>query len=72
MQGLISLSRFIDGFTERVGKTVLWLVLAAVVISAINAIRSSNAAGCTSIVMRVVMPPSSWKMPTVSPFCSIL
>ncbi|MCP5267490.1 MAG: TRAP transporter small permease subunit [Zoogloeaceae bacterium] len=38
MQGLISLSRFIDGFTERVGKTVLWLVLAAVVISAINAI----------------------------------
>jgi TRAP-type mannitol/chloroaromatic compound transport system permease small subunit len=38
MQGLLSFSRLIDGISERVGKTVLWLVLAAVVISAINAV----------------------------------
>lgn len=38
MQGMLSLSRLIDGLSERIGKTVLWLVLAAVVISAINAI----------------------------------
>ena len=37
MQGLLSLSRLIDGLSERIGRGVLWLVLAAVVISAINA-----------------------------------
>lgn len=38
MQGLLSLSRLIDGLSERVGRSVLWLVLVAVVISAINAV----------------------------------
>lgn len=38
MQGLITLSRHIDGLSERVGKSVLWLVLAAVLISAVNAV----------------------------------
>ena len=38
MQGMLSLSRMIDGLSERVGKSVLWLVLAAVLISTVNAI----------------------------------
>jgi TRAP-type mannitol/chloroaromatic compound transport system permease small subunit len=38
MQGLLSLSRLIDGLSERVGKAVLWLVLVAVFISAVNAV----------------------------------
>jgi TRAP-type mannitol/chloroaromatic compound transport system permease small subunit len=38
MQGLLSLSRLIDGLSERVGRAVLWLVLASVFISAANAI----------------------------------
>ncbi len=37
MQGLLKLSRLIDATSERIGRTVLWLVLAAVVISAVNA-----------------------------------
>ena len=38
MQALIRLSRIIDALNERVGKTVLWLVLVAVLVSAGNAI----------------------------------
>lgn len=38
MQGLLSLSRLIDGLSERVGRAVLWLVLASVFISAANAV----------------------------------
>lgn len=38
MQGLLKLSQLIDALSERIGRTVLWLVLAAVVISAGNAI----------------------------------
>jgi TRAP-type mannitol/chloroaromatic compound transport system permease small subunit len=38
MQGLLKLSGFIDAMTERIGKSVLWLVLFAVVISAVNAV----------------------------------
>lgn len=38
MQGLLSLSRLIDGLSERVGRAVLWLVLASVFISAVNAV----------------------------------
>ena len=38
MQGLIKLSQFIDAMTERIGKSILWLVLFAVVISAVNAV----------------------------------
>ncbi|MDP2792798.1 MAG: TRAP transporter small permease subunit [Sulfurisoma sp.] len=38
MQFLLRLSRLIDAFTERLGGAVLWLVLAAVLISATNAI----------------------------------
>jgi TRAP-type mannitol/chloroaromatic compound transport system permease small subunit len=34
---LLTLSRFIDGITERIGRSVYWLVLAAVLISAANA-----------------------------------
>jgi len=34
---LLTLSRFIDNVTERVGRTVYWLVLVAVLISAANA-----------------------------------
>ena len=37
MNGLIALSRAIDALSTRVGKAVIWLVLAAVVISAGNA-----------------------------------
>lgn len=37
MKLLLALSRLIDGLNERVGRTVLWLVLVAVVISALNA-----------------------------------
>lgn len=49
MTALLQLSRWIDAFTERVGRTVSWLVLITVVISAGNAIvrklfnNSSNA-----------------------------
>ena len=39
-------------------------------INAINAIKSSNEFGATSVVMRVVMAPSNWKTPIVSPCCS--
>jgi len=35
---LLSISRFIDGLNERIGKSVYWLVLAMVLISAANAI----------------------------------
>ena len=38
MNGLLAFSRLIDGVNTRVGKAVTWLVLAAVVISAGNAI----------------------------------
>jgi TRAP-type mannitol/chloroaromatic compound transport system permease small subunit len=38
MNQLLQLSRLIDAMTERIGKSVLWLVLAAVLISAVNAI----------------------------------
>ncbi len=38
MQGLLALSRFIDRVTAFIGKFVAWLVLAAVLISAGNAI----------------------------------
>jgi len=38
MQGLLKLSRAIDWLSERIGRTVFWLVLVAVLISAGNAI----------------------------------
>jgi TRAP-type mannitol/chloroaromatic compound transport system permease small subunit len=38
MQGLLRLSRAIDWLNERVGRTIIWLVLIAVLISAGNAI----------------------------------
>ena len=38
MNALLKTSRLIDAFSERVGRTVIWLVLAAVLISAGNAI----------------------------------
>ena len=38
MNGLLKLSRLIDGLTERVGKLVIWLVLLVTLISAGNAI----------------------------------
>lgn len=38
MQGLLGFSRVIDGINERIGKLVAWLILAAVVVSAGNAI----------------------------------
>ena len=38
MQGLLKLSRAIDWLSERVGRSVFWLVLVAVLISAANAI----------------------------------
>lgn len=38
MNALLAASRLIDAFSERVGRTVIWLVLAAVLISAGNAI----------------------------------
>ena len=38
MNALLGLSRLIDAFNERVGKSAMWLLLAAVLISTINAI----------------------------------
>ena len=38
MQGLLTLSRLIDGLNERVGRSMIWLVLIVVVISAGNAV----------------------------------
>jgi TRAP-type mannitol/chloroaromatic compound transport system permease small subunit len=38
MQGLLKLSRAIDWLSERIGRSVFWLVLVAVLISAVNAI----------------------------------
>lgn len=38
MQALLSIARAIDRFTEFVGKSVMWLILVAVLVSAINAI----------------------------------
>lgn len=38
MSGLLAISRAIDWFNERVGKAMMWLVLAAVLVSAINAV----------------------------------
>jgi TRAP-type mannitol/chloroaromatic compound transport system permease small subunit len=38
MQGLLGLSRAIDAFNERVGRTLAWLILAAVIISTVNAL----------------------------------
>ncbi|MEO7743007.1 MAG: TRAP transporter small permease subunit [Usitatibacter sp.] len=38
MQGLLRLSRLIDGVNERIGRSAYWLVLAAVVLSAGNAL----------------------------------
>ena len=38
MNGLLSLSRLIDSFSERLGKLVSWLILAAVLVSTLNAL----------------------------------
>jgi len=38
MQSLLGISRFIDALNEKVGRSVLWLVLVAVIISTLNAI----------------------------------
>jgi TRAP-type mannitol/chloroaromatic compound transport system permease small subunit len=38
MQGLLGIARAVDGVNERIGKLVAWLVLAAVLVSAGNAI----------------------------------
>src|SRR5690349_6275884 len=38
MSGLLAISRAIDWFNERVGKAMTWLVLAAVLVSSINAV----------------------------------
>lgn len=38
MNALLSISRAIDALNERVGRTVLWLVLAMAVVSAVNAL----------------------------------
>ncbi len=38
MQGLLGLSRAIDAVNERIGRTLAWLILAAVIISTVNAI----------------------------------
>jgi TRAP-type mannitol/chloroaromatic compound transport system permease small subunit len=38
MQGLLALSRAIDAFNERAGRTLAWLILGAVIISTVNAI----------------------------------
>jgi TRAP-type mannitol/chloroaromatic compound transport system permease small subunit len=38
MQGLLGFARAVDGINERIGKLVAWLVLAAVLVSAGNAI----------------------------------
>ena len=38
MQGLLKLSGVIDGLNERVGRSLGWLILAAVFISAVNAV----------------------------------
>ncbi len=38
MQGLLGFARVVDGINERIGKFVAWLVLAAVLVSAGNAI----------------------------------
>jgi TRAP-type mannitol/chloroaromatic compound transport system permease small subunit len=38
MQSLLSIARAIDRFTEFVGKSVMWLILVAIFVSAINAI----------------------------------
>ena len=38
MNALLALSRAIDAATERIGRTIYWLVLVAVLISAANAI----------------------------------
>ncbi len=49
MTGLLSLSRLIDGISTRIGRWLSWLILVAVVVSAVNAIirkvfdQSSNA-----------------------------
>lgn len=38
MEGLLKLSKFIDALSERIGASLIWLVLAAVLISTVNAI----------------------------------
>jgi len=38
VNGLLSLSRAIDAINERIGKTVYWLILVAVLVSALNAV----------------------------------
>ncbi len=38
MEALLSISRAIDTFNERVGKTVAWAIVVAILVSAINAI----------------------------------
>ena len=38
MTALLKLSQLIDGLNERVGRSIYWLILAAVLVSAINAI----------------------------------
>ena len=38
MNAMLKMSQLIDGLNERVGRSLMWLVLAAVVISAVNAV----------------------------------
>ncbi|MDE3122951.1 MAG: TRAP transporter small permease subunit [Paracoccaceae bacterium] len=37
MQGLLKLSRWIDATTEAIGKSVAWLILVSILVSAVNA-----------------------------------
>jgi TRAP-type mannitol/chloroaromatic compound transport system permease small subunit len=38
MNAMLKMSQLIDGLNERVGRSLMWLVLAAVIISAVNAV----------------------------------
>jgi TRAP-type mannitol/chloroaromatic compound transport system permease small subunit len=38
MQGLLRIARFIDGLNTAIGRSVVWLILAATLVSAGNAV----------------------------------
>ena len=52
MHAALGLSRLIDGVTTVIGKSVIWLIFAAILISAINACTSNYNNSFKKVVMR--------------------
>ena len=65
MQSLLKLSRGIDAFTRWTGKRLAWLILVAVVISAVNAIVRKTLRHLLQFLARAAMGAVQHRLPAV-------